>query len=376
MSGASSNSSDDLNKDSGHVDPLALKMYQFLVFTKLEGAVTSGMIHLGDRLGLYKALAAAGEPVSCASLAEATKLHVRWVQEWLHNQAAAQLLQVSPSDTGQETFALSAEAAIVLADENHPAFGMGMFHRLPQTMDSLRDLPESFRTGLGRDYDSHGPEGAVGIERSFEPWSRSYLLPVVLPALDGMVARLENGAAVADIGCGAGGAAIRIAKAYPKSTVVGYDISKYALERAEEKRREEETGNVSFVDPRRHPLPEDESLDLVTAFDCIHDMTHPGEVMRAIRRSLKPDGLWLLVDIKALDTFAENMTKNPMASLMYGISVMSCMSSAMSLPDGAGLGTLGLPESKARQMAEEAGFTRFRRLDIDHSLNAFYEVRP
>jgi hypothetical protein len=91
---------------------------------------------------------------------------------------------------------------------------------------------------------------------------------------------------------------------------------------------------------------------------------------------LKPDGLWLLVDIKALDTFAENMTKNPMASLMYGISVMSCMSSAMSLPDGAGLGTLGLPESKARQMAEEAGFTRFRRLDIDHSLNAFYEVRP
>ena len=376
MSGASSNSSDDLNKDSGHVDPLALKMYQFLVFTKLEGAVTSGMIHLGDRLGLYKALAAAGEPISCASLAEATKLHVRWVQEWLHNQAAAQLLQVSFSDTGQETFALSAEAAIVLADENHPAFGMGMFHRLPQTMDSLRDLPESFRTGLGRDYDSHGPEGAVGIERSFEPWSRSYLLPVVLPALDGMVARLENGAAVADIGCGAGGAAIRIAKAYPKSTVVGYDISKYALERAEEKRREEETGNVSFVDPRRHPLPEDESLDLVTAFDCIHDMTHPGEVMRAIRRSLKPDGLWLLVDIKALDTFAENMTKNPMASLMYGISVMSCMSSAMSLPDGAGLGTLGLPESKARQMAEEAGFTRFRRLDIDHSLNAFYEVRP
>ena len=376
MSGASSNSSDDLNKDSGHVDPLALKMYQFLVFTKLEGAVTSGMIHLGDRLGLYKALAAAGEPISCVSLAEATKLHVRWVQEWLHNQAAAQLLQVSFSDTGQETFALSAEAAIVLADENHPAFGMGMFHRLPQTMDSLRDLPESFRTGLGRDYDSHGPEGAVGIERSFEPWSRSYLLPVVLPALDGIVARLENGAAVADIGCGAGGAAIRIAKAYPKSTVVGYDISKYALERAEEKRREEETRNVSFVDPRRHPLPEDESLDLVTAFDCIHDMTHPGEVMRAIRRSLKPDGLWLLVDIKALDTFAENMTKNPMASLMYGISVMSCMSSAMSLPDGAGLGTLGLPESKARQMAEEAGFTRFRRLDIDHSLNAFYEVRP
>lgn len=363
-------------QQNGEVDDLALKMFQFLVFTKLEGAVTSGMIHLGDRLGLYGALAAAGAPLTISELAAATKLHPRWVQEWIHNQAAAKLLQVFFADDGPETFGLSTEAAIVLADESHPAFGMGMFHRLPQTMESLRDLPESFRTGLGRDYDSHGPEGAVGIERSFEPWSRSYLLPVVLPALDGMVARLQNGAKVADIGCGAGGAAIRIAQAFPSSSVTGYDISQYALERAEAKRQEEATKNVSFADPRRHPLPDDESLDLVTAFDCIHDMTHPGEVMQAIRRSLKPDGVWLLVDIKALDTFAENMTKNPMASLMYGISVMSCMSSAMSMPGGAGLGTLGLPESKARQMAQDAGFRRFRRLDIEHSLNAFYEVRP
>jgi len=358
------------------LDPNLLKMYQFLVFTKLEGAVTAGMIHLGDRLGLYRALAAADEPLDCARLAATTRLHARWVQEWLHNQAAAQLIRVSFGDNGDETYALSAEAKVVLADESHPAFGMGEFHHLPQTMDSLRYLPESFRTGLGRNYDSHGPEGAVGIERSFEPWSRSYLLPVVVPALDGMESRLDQGAKVADIGCGTGGAAIRIAKAFPRSSVTGYDISRYALERAESKKRDEMASNVSFVDPRRHPLPEDESLDLVTAFDCIHDMTHPAEVMRAIRRSLKPDGTWLLVDIKALDTFAENMAKNPMASLMYGISVMSCMSSAMSLPDGAGLGTLGLPESKAREMAEVAGFTRFRRLDIEHSLNAFYEVRP
>lgn len=360
----------------GDVDPNRLKMYQFLVFTKLEGAVTAGMIHLGDHLGLYRALADASEPVDCPRLSSVTGLHPRWVQEWLHNQAAAQLVQVSFGDDGTETYSLSAEAKVVLADESHPAFGMGMFHRLPQTMDSLRGLPDSFRTGLGRDYDSHGPEGAVGIERSFEPWSRSYLLPVVIPALEEMETRLANGARVADIGCGAGGAAIRIAKAFPKSIVTGYDISRYALERAETKKRDESASNVSFVDPRRDPLPEDESLDLVTAFDCIHDMTHPAEVMRAIRRSLKPDGTWLLVDIKALDTFAENMAKNPMASLMYGISVMSCMSSAMSLPDGAGLGTLGLPESKAREMAAAAGFTRFRRLDIEHSLNAFYEVRP
>lgn len=358
------------------VDPNLLKLFQFQVFTKLEGAVTSGMIHLGDRLGLYKALADVGSPISCETLAAKCQLHPRWVLEWIHNQAAARIIEVEYSEVGDESYSLSPEAVLVLADEDNPAFGMGMFHRLPQTMDSLRVLPESFRTGLGHDYDSHGPDGAVGIERSFEPWSRSYLIPVVVPALEGMVARLEVGAKIADVGCGAGGAAIRLAKAFPKSHVTGYDISRYALDRAEIKRAEDGAENVSFVDPRREPLPNDGSLDLVTAFDCIHDMTHPLDVMKAIRASLKPDGVWLLVDIKALDTFAENVTKNPMASLMYGISVMSCMSSAMSTQGGAGLGTLGLPESRAREMAGEAGFTRFRRLDIEHSLNAFYEVRP
>lgn len=358
------------------VDPNMLKLFQFQVFTKLEGAVTAGMIHLGDRLGLFAALASVPEPVTAEELAARCELHPRWILEWLHNQAAARIIEVEFDAMGVERYSLSPEAVLVLADENDPSFGMGMFHRLPQTMDSLRVLPESFRTGIGHDYDSHGPDGAVGIERSFEPWSRSHLIPVVMPALDGMVTRLEQGAQVADVGCGAGGAAIRLAKAFPKSRITGYDISRYALDRAESKRSEEGASNVSFVDPRREPLPDDASLDLVTAFDCIHDMTHPLDVMKAIRASLKPNGVWLLVDIKALDTFAENVAKNPMASLMYGISVMSCMSSAMSVEGGAGLGTLGLPESKARELAERAGFSRFRRLDIEHSLNAFYEVRP
>lgn len=362
--------------DRRDLDSNLLKMYSFLVFSKLEGAVTSGMIHLGDRLGLYQSLSSFSHPVSSDDLAASLQLHPRWVQEWIHNQAAARLIEVSIDAQGIETYSMTPEAIVVLADELHPAFGMGIFHRLPQTMAGLTALPESFRTGIGLDYDSHGPEGAVGIERSFEPWSRSYLLPVVLPALDGAVSRLESGAQVADIGCGAGGAALRMAQAFPKSSVTGYDISRYALDRALEKKSIDETTNVHFVDPRVSPLPSDESLDLVTAFDCIHDMTHPQDVMAAIRGSLKPDGIWLLVDIKALDTFGENMTKNPMASLMYGISVMSCMSSAMSSVGGAGLGTLGLPESKAREMASAAGFSRFRKLDIEHSLNAFYEVRP
>jgi len=114
----------------------------------------------------------------------------------------------------------------------------------------------------------------------------------------------------------------------------------------------------------------------VTTFDCIHDMTHPQEMMHAIRAALSDEGTWLLVDIKGRETFAENLAKNPMAPLMFGISVMSCMSSALSAPGGAGLGTLGLPASKAKTMAAEAGFTRFGQLDIEHAVNAFYEVRP
>ena len=353
-------------------DPDALSLYSFQVFSKLEGAVTSGMIHLGDRLGLYSAMRAAGTPLTTSALAEATGLHERWVREWAFNQAAARLIMVDD----EERFSLSEEAVAVLATPDHPAYGMGMFHRLPQTMKTLDDMPESFRSGIGHDYDSHGCEGAVGIERSFEPWNNAFLIPAVLPALDGVVERLDAGINVVDVGCGAGGAVLLMAEAYPESRFTGYDISQHALDRAATKLLASGVRNASFADPRQSPMPTDHSVDLITTFDCIHDMTHPQQMMEALRAAIAPDGTWLLVDIKAQDTFAENMRKNPMASLMYGISVLSCMSSAMSAADGAGLGTLGLSETIARTMSAAAGFTRFRRLNVENSVNAFYEIRP
>ena len=357
------------------VDPDALKLFSFQLFTKLEGAVTAGMIHLGDQLGLYTRLREADGPLTTAELADRAGLAERWVREWAYNQAAAKMIALDVAD-GVERFALTPEAAAVLATPEHPAYGMGMFHRLPQTMRALEEMPQSFRSGMGHDYDSHGPQGAVGIERSFEPWNRANLLPNVLPALDGVVDKLRAGAHVADIGCGAGGAVLLMAGAFPASTFTGYDISKYALGRAEEKLEEAGHVNVSFHDPRADPIPSNGSLDLITTFDCIHDMTHPQEMMATIRRAIRDDGTWLLVDIKAQDTFELNAKKNPMAALMYGISVLSCMSSALSEPGGAGLGTLGLSEKTAREMAAAAGFTRFRKLDVEHSVNAFYEVRP
>lgn len=357
---------------SSPADPELIKQYSFLLFSKLEGAVTAGMVHLGDQLGLYRALSRAEDPLTTAELAEQTGLHERWVREWAYNQAAAKLIEVD----AQERFSLSPEAVAVLATTDHPAFGMGMFHRLPETMQSLTRARESFVTGLGHDYDSHGHGGAIGIERSFEPWNRTFLLPVVLPALEGVVERLTAGATVIDIGCGAGSAVLLMAAAFPRSTFVGYDISQYALDRAQEKLDESGLDNARFADPRHEAIADDHSAALVTTFDCVHDMTHPQEMMHSIRAALADDGTWLLVDIKAHDTFAENMRKNPMASLMYGVSVLSCMSSALSDPDGAGLGTLGLSATVAREMAARAGFTRFRRLDVDHAVNAFYEVRP
>jgi class 3 adenylate cyclase len=133
---------------------------------------------------------------------------------------------------------------------------------------------------------------------------------------------------------------------------------------------------VAFHDPRTQPLPDDGSLAFATTFDCLHDMTDPGAAARAIRLALADDGTWLVADIKAYDTFAENVEHNPMAALMYGTSVLSCMSSALSEPGGAGLGTLGMSERRAEEMARAAGFTRFRRLDVDSPVNAFYEIRP
>ena len=303
------------------------------------------------------------------------------MREWAYNQASAKLisytsLRSEPPAIDDDTFFLSPEQRAVLADESHPAFGMGMFHRLPQTMESLKRLPETFRTGIGHDYDSHGPEGAVGIERSFEPWNLANLVPVVLPAIPGLTAQLSAGATVADVGCGAGGAVLRMAREYPASRFVGYDISTYALARANERLAESALPNARFTDPRSEPLPDDHSLHFVCTFDCIHDMTHPSAVMRAIRSALRNDGVWLLVDIKAHDGFVMNAEKNPMASLMYGVSVMSCLSSAMSTPDGAGLGTLGLSAGTAEAMAKHAGFSSFERLDIEHSVNAFYAIRP
>jgi 2-polyprenyl-3-methyl-5-hydroxy-6-metoxy-1,4-benzoquinol methylase len=355
------------------IDADALKSYSFTLFSKLEGAVTAMMIHLGDRLGLYKALAAAGEPVTSAELAARTELDERWVREWLYNQGAAKLVAFDADGTH---FWLTPEGVAVTADPDSPYYGLGMFMRMPTISSVMEPLTESFRSGVGYNYDALGANVAASVEMGMAPWYQHSLVPVLVPMLNGVEERLRAGGRVIDIGCGSGRAVLTLASAFPEADVNGYDISVLALERAEANRATRGLANAAFHDARVDPMPSDGAADLVITFDCIHDMTHPQEMMAAIRSAIAPDGSWLLVDIKARETFTENAAKNPMASMMYGMSVMSCMASALSEPGGAGLGTLGLPESRARAMAETAGFTRFRRLQVDHPVNAFYEIQP
>lgn len=341
------------------------------VLSLLANTYVSAMVYLGDRMGLYRTMAGA-EPLTSEELARKTGLHERWIREWLHSQATAGLIDYQ----GEGRFSLSPETALVLADEASPFFLAGGFCALPQQMAVLERLPESFKSGIGLPYDAFGPEGARGIERLLAPWFRTQLVPVALPKLEGIVPRLQAGAKVADVGCGGGVALIEMAKAYPHSTFHGYDISQHALARAEANKAQAGVRNVTFHNVTGSPLPEDASFDFLTTFDCLHDMPHPAVVMRAIRQAIKPSGTWLIADVHGQPTFEDNLAKNPLAPLMYSASVLSCLSSALSEPGGAGLGALGFPEPVARQMVTEAGFTRFLSHDFHNPINAYYEVRP
>lgn len=353
------------------LDPERLKAYSLRLFGYLNGATVSLMACLGDRLGLYAALAELGETTS-AGLAAETGLSERWVREWLYGQGASGLVETKDG----ETFWLSPEAVAVLVDERHPANGIGMVSQLPDLARTLEQLPEAFRTGVGLAYDALGAECAKGVERGLAPWFRSLFVPVALPQVEGICAKLEAGAKVADVGCGAGVALIEMAKAYPRSAFHGYDISRHALARAEQNRAEAGVTNVRFHDAHVDKLTGDRSFDFITTFDCLHDMTDPRRAIGEIRAALAEDGTWLVADIKAMPTWRENVERNPMAAMMYGMSVMVCMSSSLSEPGGAGLGTLGLTAERLEGWAREAGFTRFAPIDLGHAVNAFYVVRP
>ncbi len=351
------------------IDPEALKRYAFNVWSYKQGEVVSLMIHIGDRLGLYRALGGAG-PTTAADLAQRTGLKERWLFEWLRGQAAARLLDYHDPDR----FELTPVGAAVLADETGSlAFAAGAFSSptAPEIVDKLCD---AFRTGIGLSYDALGPNAAHRTERMLGPWVRQALVPQIIPALDGVAAKLERGCKVADVGCGSGLALASMAAAFPQSEFHGYDPSTHAIANCHTKARERKLSNFQAFVASGEALPKEPTYDFMITFDCLHDMTRPAAVIAAIRRAIKPEGTWLIKDIRSQPEFKKNM-RNPMLAMFYGFSVSACMSSALSEPGGAGLGTLGFNPEVAERMVREGGFTRFRQHDFEDPSNLYYEVR-
>ncbi|MDE0801711.1 MAG: class I SAM-dependent methyltransferase [Acidimicrobiales bacterium] len=358
------------------IDDEAAALMAFKVWNYKQGELVSLLIHLGDRLGLYEAMAGAG-PLTSAELAERSGgLSERWVREWVSSQAAAGLVdhvEVATIDSGTDRFELSPAGAAVLVDDGSSLFAaVGAFGG-PLETDLVDDLADCFRTGIGLPYDRLGPSGAHRTERQLGPWARLALVPVILPMLDGVVDRLETGGSVVDVGCGSGVALEAMANAFPASTFVGYDPSRHAIERATAKLAH--LDNVTLVHGRAEDVPADASFDLALTFDCLHDMTRPDDALAAIRGALRDDGALLVKEIRCADTLEDNK-KNPMLAMMFGFSITSCMSSATSEPGGMGLGTVGLPASKLRELATDAGFSTVVPHDPGEPANVYYEVRP
>ena len=363
---------------TGAPDPDEVGLFAFNVWNYKQGELVSLMIHIGQRLDLYRTMAGLG-PISSVDLAARTGLDERWLREWLFGQAAAGLLD----HRAERGFELTDVGAAVLADDRSSlAYAAGAFTAPPPSPQIVEGMIESFRSGVGLSYDDRGPSAAHQTEQSLGPWVRLALVPTILPALEGVEETLAAGGVVADIGCGSGVALLAMANRYADAQFHGYDSSRHAIVRGRAnlaaadlpgERTADERVTFHLVDGAA--LPTDPTFDLVLTFDCLHDMTDPAGVAAAIRQAIRPDGTWLIKDIRCGDTFEANR-KNPMLAMMYGFSIEGCLASATSTPGGAGYGTLGLPPAVMEDLCRTAGFTRFRVHDFDDPANLYYEVRP
>ena len=329
------------------------------------------MIHFDDHLGLYRALAGVGS-LTAGELTTATGLQECWVLEWLRGQATAGLLGYDDNDR----FELYSCTAAVLADEEHSlVFAVGAFG-VPLESDVTDDgLAEAFRSGVGLPYDRLSPNAIHRSERMLGPWARLPLVPHIIPTLEGVEPKLEAGARVVDVACGAGVVLLAMAVAYPASGLYRFDPSEHAISRVRERINEAGITNVTLHQASAEDLSPEVPFDLVMTFDCIHDMTHQADAIAAIGVALTDDGTWLVKDIRSAPRFVDNLA-NPVLAMLYRFSVATCMLSGLSEPGGAGVGTLGIHPLTAEEMSRAVGFTRCRIHDFEDLANLYYEVRP
>jgi len=316
-------------------------------------AMGIGLVLLGDKFGLYKTLAAAG-PFTPAELASRTGTAARYVSEWAAAQAASGYINF---DAATERFSISSEQALVLADENGPAFFPAMFEIAAAAARDLPKVEAAFSTGGGVGWHEHDACLFRGAERFFRPGYATHLVSEWIPALEGVKEKLERGAHVADVGCGHGASTVLLARAFPKSRFSGFDYHGPSIERARELAREGGVADrVTFERASAKEFPG--TYDLIAFFDCLHDMGDPRGAAAHVRSALKPDGTWMIVEPFAGDRVGDNL--NPVGRLFYAASTQICVPASLSQEVGLALGAQS-GENRLREVILNGGFSRVRR---------------
>jgi len=333
----------------------------------LGAAVHAGMVVIGEKLGLYKALARG--PITPAELAAQTQTDERYLREWLASQAAGGYVTY---DEKTGTFSLSQEQAFALANEDSPAYLPGAFELALGSLAAVPRIADSFRSGAGMGWHEHVDGVFHGCEKFFRPGYAANLVSSWIPALHDVKEKLEAGARVADVGCGKGASTLLMAKAFPKSRFFGFDYHDKSIEAARESsKRAGVADRVTFEVSKAKQFPGSD-YDFVAVFDCLHDMGDPVGASTHVRQSLAKDGTWMIVEPFANDQLKDNL--NPVGRVYYSFSTLLCTPCSRSQEVGLCLGAQA-GEKRIREVVTSAGFTRFRRA-TETPFNIVYEARP
>jgi 2-polyprenyl-3-methyl-5-hydroxy-6-metoxy-1,4-benzoquinol methylase len=346
------------------------KLHQFIgqMLSDLGGAASVALVRIGDALGLYKTLHERGA-MSVAELAAAAGVNQRYLREWLSQQAASNYLAYDPAT---QKFTLPPEQAMVFAIEDSPVYMIGAFDVMTALLDNQAKVQPAFKTGGGVAWGDHVGCMFCAVARFFRPGYHNNLVSNWLPALDGVVEKLERGATVADIGCGHGWSTVMMAKAFPNSQFIGYDFHPSSIEHAQAHASEHGVAaNARFEVGTAKDYPR-QDFDLVTCFDCLHDMGDPVGASAHVRQSLKPDGSWMIIEPMAGDRLEDNL--NPVGRIFYAASTMVCVPTSLSQEVGSALGAQA-GEARLREVITAGGFSKVRRA-TETPFNMILEARP
>lgn len=349
------------------LDEKKLEAFIERVVLDVGTAMRGGLMYIGDRLGIFRALADSG-PVTAVELSERTGLSERYLREWLGSMTTAEYVE---HDGEHDTYLLPAEHALPLADEDFPFFTGGFLQMIVPTVTVAPQVAEAFKTGGGVAQDRYLPDMYESIERLTAPWYKHNLVQTWLPAMPDVQQKLAAGGSACDVGCGSGRAAMAIAAAFAAADVHGYDVHPGSIARARANAQAEGLADrVTFTAADGDALPADR-FDLLTTFDVVHDSVDPVGLMSSIRQALRVDGTYLMLEMNASGDVEEN--RNPLGRLLYNVSTLYCMTTSLA-HGGAGIGAC-MGEHKARELAYAAGFTRFRKLPIEEAFSVLYELK-